>query len=115
MTEQLLNNIIACLASMLAGLSLLLTIKTNNKAMATFEEQQEQINATNRALDNVQAEMTAQKKEIDDLKTQIGSMGLTAEQEAVIAEGLAAIRKRSEAISTVEEGGEVIEGEGGEA
>ena len=105
------EQILLCL-SLAASITAILFTYINNRNMAqSFEEMQASINATNTALDNVQTEMTAQKAEIDALKEQVAGMGLTAEQEAVIAEGLAGIRTHAEAISTVDEGAEPIDPE----
>ncbi len=83
--------------------SIFLTIKYNC-IMASFEDLQATVQATNTALDNIGTEMTGMKSEIEVLKEKLGNMGLTAEQEQVIGEGLASLRARAEAISTVVEG-----------
>jgi len=101
----------AILALIVSVVVLILFIINQINMAQSFEEMQASINATNTALDNVQTEMTAQKAEIDALKEQVAGMGLTAEQEAVIAEGLAGIRTHAEAISTVDEGAEPIDPE----
>jgi uncharacterized coiled-coil DUF342 family protein len=82
----------------------LLLISKTNKMAQSFEEMQATIDAANTALDNIAEEMGDMKTEIDDLKAQIANMGLDAEQERIISEGLSALRERAESISTKVEG-----------
>jgi peptidoglycan hydrolase CwlO-like protein len=92
---------IIAVCTAIATLFLITKIKT---IMASFEEMQATIAATNTALTNISDEMGAMQNEIDALKEQIGNMGLTAEQESTIADGLQSLRTRAENISTVIEG-----------